>query len=193
MSDPAADSKTRIVPMLLYDDGCATCTRIARWVQRSASGKSGEPSIIERPVGNDPAELRRLNPDLNIWDAYATSHVIMPDGSMKVGGEAVTEVLRSLSSTRWMASWFDIRVVGIRPFQMALDLAYRVLDDIRPLLGCESCGRPKPWVRPIERLMKWRKAKGGKSVKPGVALHFRPLPVARQRVAGQPRQPAVGV
>ena len=184
---------TRIVPILLYDDGCATCSRIARWVQRSASRRAGEPTILVRPVGNDPSELRRLNSGLNIWDAYAVSHVIKPDGSMKLGGEAVAEVLRCLPGTRWMASFLDIRVVGIRPFQAALNLAYNVLDDARPLLGCESCGRPKPWVRPIERLIKWAKAMGGQVVKPNVALHFRPLPVAHKLVAGQSRQPAAGI
>ena len=192
MNAAKADVQRRIVPILLYDDGCATCSRIARWVHRSASRSAGEPSILDRPVGNDPSELRRLNPGLNIWDAYAVSHVIMPDGSMKLGGEAVAEVLRRLPSTKWMAWFLDIRVVGIRPFQTALNLTYRVLDDARPLLGCESCGRPKPWVRPIERLIKWAKAMGGQVVKPNVALHFRPLPVAHKLVAGQSRQPAAG-
>jgi len=187
---PPAGVHTRAVPILLYDAGCATCSHIARWVQRSASGRAGEPGIIARPVGNDPAELRRLNPALDIWDAYAVSHVIMPDGSMKLGGEAVAEVFRRLPGTRWMAWCCDISISGIRPFQRMLNLAYRVLDDIRPLLGCESCGRPKPWVRPIERLTKWAKAAGGPGVKPGVPLHFRPLPVARHRVAGATRQPA---
>jgi len=178
--------QTRIVPILLYDDGCATCSRIARWVQRLAADKSGEPSIIERPVGNDPAELRRLNPGLDIWDAYAVSHVIMPDGSMKLGGEAVAEVLRRLPATKGLASCFDIRIIGVRPFQMMLNLAYRILDDIRPILGCESCGRSKPWVRPFELLMSSVKATFGKGVKPATALHFRPLPVSRPRVAGKP-------
>jgi len=192
MNAAKANIQTRIVPILLYDEGCATCSRIARWVQRSASRRAGKPSILQRPVGNDPSELRHLNPDLDIWDAYAVSHVIMPDGSMKLGGEAVAEVLRCLPSTKWMASFLDISVVGVRPFQMVLNLAYRVLDDARPLLGCESCGRPKPWVRPIERLIKWAKAVGRQGVKPNMALHFTPLPVAHQRVAGQSRQPAAG-
>jgi len=184
-----ATPETRTVPILLYDGGCATCSRIAHWVHKAASRESGAPGIIERPVGNDPAELRRLNPDLDIWDAYAVSHVIMPDGSMKLGGEAVAEVFRSLPGTKWMASLCDVRVAGIRPLQMALNLAYRILDDVRPILGCESCGMSKPWVRPIERLMKWAKAAGGAGVKPGGPVHFRPLPAAHQRVAGQPRQP----
>ena len=83
-------------PILLFDDECAVCRHIARWVQKLARTKSGETSIIERPIGNDPELLRSLNPDLDIWDAYATIHVLMPDGSMKLGGEAVAEVLRNL-------------------------------------------------------------------------------------------------
>jgi predicted DCC family thiol-disulfide oxidoreductase YuxK len=185
-----AGVQTRIVPLLLYDDGCATCSRIARWVHKSANGRQGEPTIVERPVGNDPVELRRLNPGLDIWDAYAVSHVIMPDGSMKLGSEAVAEVLRRLPVTKWLTPCFDIRIIGVRPFQAILDLAYRVLDDIRPLLGCDSCGRSKPWVRPIERLMKWAKPSSRQSAKPEPVVHFRPLPVARQGRAGQGRYPA---
>jgi len=180
--------KTRIVPLLLYDGGCATCSRIARWVQRSASHGAAEPGILARPVGNDPSELRRLNPDLDIWDAYAVSHVIMPDGSMKLGGEAVAEVLRRLPTTQWMAALFDTRIVGVRPFQMVLNLAYHILDDIRPLLGCDSCGRPKPWVRPLQRLLAWAKATGEPRATPNKTLHFRPLPAAQPRVVGRSPQ-----
>jgi hypothetical protein len=47
-----------------------------------------------------------LHPDLDIWDAYETIHVMMPDGSMKLGGEAVAEVLRNLPNTKWFAASF---------------------------------------------------------------------------------------
>ena len=184
-----SEIQTRKVPLLLYDGGCATCVRIASWVQRSASTKTGEPTIIARPVGNDPQELRRLNRALDIWDTYAVSHVIMPDGSMKLGGEAVAEVFRCLSVTKWMASCFDITIFGIRPFQKVLNLGYHVLDDIRPILGCESCGRSKPWARPIESLTKWAKGFGGKAVKPGAPLHFMPLAAPHQHLAGASCQP----
>lgn len=180
-----------IVPILLYDGGCATCSRIARWVKSSANGRAGEAKITVRPVGSDPAELRRLNPALDIWDAYAVSHVIMPDGSMKLGGEAVAEVLRRLPGTKWMASYFAVRIMGIRPFQKVLDMAYLVLDDIRPLFGCESCGRTKPWVRPLAMLTKWAKHRGVPEAKPAKPLHFAPLPGARGRLAARPG-PAAG-
>jgi predicted DCC family thiol-disulfide oxidoreductase YuxK len=91
-------------PILLFDDECAVCRHIAHWVQKLAQTKSGDTTIIERPIGNDPDLLRFLNPDLDIWDAYATIHVLMPDGSMKLGGEAVAEVLRSLPAKRF-STW----------------------------------------------------------------------------------------
>jgi hypothetical protein len=60
----------------------------------------GETTIqVERPIGDDPEALLSLNPDLDIWGAYATIHLLMPDGSMKLGGEAVAEVLRNLPTT----------------------------------------------------------------------------------------------
>jgi len=51
---------------------CGVCRRIAGWVKKSARNNSGETSIIEEPIGDDPEVLRALNPDLDIWDAYAT-------------------------------------------------------------------------------------------------------------------------
>ena len=120
-------------PILLFDDECAVCRHIARWVQKLARTKSGETCILERPIGNDPELLRSLNPDLDIWDAYATIHVVMPDGAMKLGGEAVAEVLRNLPATRWLTGAFAITVFGFRPFQAILNFAYTILADVRPL------------------------------------------------------------
>jgi hypothetical protein len=52
-------------------------------VKKQAQAGSGATSIVVRPIGQDPDELRALNQGLNIWDAYATIHLLMPDGSMK--------------------------------------------------------------------------------------------------------------
>jgi predicted DCC family thiol-disulfide oxidoreductase YuxK len=156
---------TLSVPILLYDGGCATCSRIANWVAARS------PDILVRPVGDDPAELHRLNPTLDIWDAYAVSHVIMPDGTMKLGGEAVAEVLKHLPAKRWFAPCLDLSIFGKRPFQTALNLAYKILDDVRPLLGCDSCGHSKPWIRPLTWL-----TKRGQAIPSSQTLHFRPIP-----------------
>jgi hypothetical protein len=89
-------------------------------VGKSAQRSSDGPSIIEQPIGDDPEALRSLNPELDIWDAYETIHLLMPDGSMKLGGEAVTEVLRNLRNTKWFAWIFRVSVFGCRPFQLGV-------------------------------------------------------------------------
>jgi predicted DCC family thiol-disulfide oxidoreductase YuxK len=159
-------------PILLFDDECGVCRRIAHWVQSSARDKSAESSIIVEPIGVDPEALRSLNPELDIWDAYATIHVLMPDGSMKLGGEAVAEVLRNLAVARWFSWSFTASLFGFRPFQMILNLAYAILADVRPLLGCESCGTPRPWLRPIVWLTKWATGTFSRTRHPILTPHF---------------------
>jgi predicted DCC family thiol-disulfide oxidoreductase YuxK len=141
-------------PILLYNDECGVCRRIGRWVAKSARSNSGEKTVEVRPIGDDPAALRSLNPQLDIWEVYATIHLLMPDGSMRRGGEAVAEVLRRLPNSRWFSWAFSARVFGFRPFQALLNAAYLVLADVRPLFGCESCGTPSPWLRPMGWIVK---------------------------------------
>ena len=162
-------------PILLFNGECGVCRRLAHWVQRSAQSPSGEARLIERPIGDDPEALRSLNPNLDIWNAYATIHLLMPDGSMKLGGEAVAEVLRTLDKTRWFARCFALRVFGFRPFQFALNVAYAALADVRPLFGCESCGTPKLWVRPIRWAVKRTQTLLGKIPLHHLVPHFTPL------------------
>lgn len=162
-------------PVLLFNDECAVCRRIGNWVKKSAVDKSGNASIVVRPIGDDPEALRLLNPELDIWDAYATIHILMPDGSMKVGGEAVAEVLRDLRNTKWFAWIFAVSIFGFRPFQLVLNLAYVILADVRPIFGCESCGKPSFWVRPIAPTIKWVRSLFGKSGAPSAAALFSTL------------------
>jgi predicted DCC family thiol-disulfide oxidoreductase YuxK len=147
-------------PLLLFNDECGVCRRISRWVQKSAKSKSGESTINELPIGENPDALKVLNPGLNIWDAYATIHLLMPDGSMKLGGEAVAEVLRHIPNTRWFSWTFGVRIFGYRPFQAILDVCYAILADLRPLFGCESCGAPKFWMKPIHKMIRWMDTAG---------------------------------
>jgi len=44
---------------------------------------------------------------------------------------------------------FHPQHVRIRPFQMILSLGYAILADARPLFGCESCGTPSLWLKPV--------------------------------------------
>jgi predicted DCC family thiol-disulfide oxidoreductase YuxK len=175
-------------PILLFNDECAVCRRIGHWVQRSAHSRSGETSLVVQPIGDDPDALLALHPDLNIWDAYETIHLLMPDGSMKLGGEAVAEVLRSLPNTKWFGGSFAVSIFGFQPFQMILNMSYAILSDVRPLFGCESCGTPS-WLRPIAWITKRAKGVFGEKRHPSPTPHFtslaargaRPLPVSGER------------
>ena len=109
-------------PILLFDDECAVCRRMARWVQGVARNSAGEPTIDVRAIGEDPAALRRLDPTLDIWKVYAKSHLLMSDGSILIAGEAVAEVLRRSPGMAWCAWLFSVRVFKMRPFQSLLDL-----------------------------------------------------------------------
>ena len=154
MTPIATSALAHAGPILLYNDECSVCRRIAGWVKKSAMGKSGESSIVVQPIGDDPKVLKALNPGLDIWEAYATIHTLMPDGTMKLGGESVAEVFRNLPNTKWFAWSFSVSIFGFRPFQMVLNLGYTILADIRPLFGCESCGIPGWWSRPISSLFR---------------------------------------
>jgi predicted DCC family thiol-disulfide oxidoreductase YuxK len=187
----------RTTPLLLFNDECGVCRRIARWVNKSARRRPGEATVLEQPIGDDPVALRALNPDLDIWDAYGTIHLLMPDGSMKLGGEAVAEVFRRLPNTRWFAWLFSISLFGWRPFQTLLNVGYAILADVRPLFGCESCGTPSVWIRPFAGIKKLMKSAFGKTThpkpRPRPTKHSTPLPASRRRPMvgdAQPPQPS---
>jgi len=107
----------------------------------------------------------------------------MPDGSVRFDGEAVAEVLRNMPNAQWFAWTFALRILGVRPFQGLLNVAYTILADTRPLFGCESCGMPSPWVKPIARMVNSAKALFGKPSKPHPSPHF-----SRLRAAGSTRR-----
>jgi predicted DCC family thiol-disulfide oxidoreductase YuxK len=180
--EPAAPSASA-QPILLFDDECGVCRHIARWVRKSAHTKAGEVTLIVRPIGDDPEAIRLLNPHLDIWQAYATIHLLMPDGTMKLGGEAVAGVLRNLSRTRWCAGLLAFSFFGLRPFQSLLDLGYAILAAVRPVFGCKSCGavgfmRPMAWLMNRARTAHRPSGTG----KP----HFTPRAVTRSATSTSP-------
>ena len=63
-------------------------------MEASAHRASGGAKLLVRPIGDEPEALLALRPGLDIWDAYATIHLLMPDGTMRLGGEAVAEAKR---------------------------------------------------------------------------------------------------
>jgi predicted DCC family thiol-disulfide oxidoreductase YuxK len=195
--------------VLLYDDECGVCRAIAGWVRTAVAdlpeGRGGDGGgLTVQPIGEDPAALKRLSPELDIWEAYATIHLLMPDGSLRRGGEAVAEVLRRVPATRWLARSFAFSLWGWRPLQTVLNAGYAVLAAVRPVFGCESCGRPAVWLRPLAWLVKRMKAWAGPGSAPKPPPPARPAPrtphftplqakgklaVARQAATGSPDTP----
>ena len=173
-------------PILLFDDECAVCRRMASWVRGVARSAAGVPTIDVRAIGEDPEALRRLDPTLDIWKVYAKSHLLMPDGSILVAGEAVAEVLRRSPGMAWCAWLFSVHVFKARPFQSLLDLGYVILSDVRPIFGCKSCGAPALWARPFVWIVKTVKRLGGKNAHPAHRPNFTPLAAT---VAAKPRPP----
>jgi predicted DCC family thiol-disulfide oxidoreductase YuxK len=151
---PESAGPSVVAPTLLFNDECAVCRRLAGWVRRSAEKSASGAKVLVRPIGDDPDALAQLAAKLDIWEAYATIHLVMPDGSMKLGGEAVAEVLRRLPNCRWFAWSFDVGILGVRPFQWLLDAGYAFLAAVRPLLGCESCGIPGRGVRLVRSVLR---------------------------------------
>ena len=183
----ATTAKRQTTPILLFDDECAVCRHMANWVKGLARNALGEPTVDVRPIGEDPEALRRLDPTLDIWKVYAKSHLLMPDGSILIAGEAVAEVFRRSPGMTWCAWLFSVQVFKVRPFQSLLDLGYLILSDVRPIFGCKSCGAPALWARPFAWTVKTVQRLAGAKRH---ALHppnFTPL-AARADV--KPRTPA---
>lgn len=161
---PATKPAPPARPILLFNDQCAVCRTISSWVKREDN--AGKDLIDERPIGNDPEALLAIHPGLDIWEAYTDIHVVMPDGTLKCGGDAVAEVLKRLPSQRWYAWTLDVQVAGRRPFQALLNAGYKLLNEVRPAIGCESCGGGPVvwWAKPIKwtaDAVRWVKAKLG--------------------------------
>jgi predicted DCC family thiol-disulfide oxidoreductase YuxK len=137
-------------PILLFNGQCETCKVLSAWVKKQDA--KGEDLIDERPIPSKPEALARLNPDLDLWTVHEDIHLLLPDGTVKKGGEAIAEVLKALPNTGWYTWAFDVSVLGMKPGLAALQAGYKVLDAIRPALGCTSCGGGPVvwWAKPIK-------------------------------------------
>jgi len=109
--------------------------------------------VVELAAGEET-----INPGLDIWDACAVNHVIMPDGSMKLGGEAVAEVFRRVPATRWSTRRLDLVVFGGRLFQALLTW---------PTGRSTTCG--DTWRRPVCRVRRDAQFIGSRPARPGHA------------------------
>jgi hypothetical protein len=102
---------------------------------------------------------------------------VLPDIFVVLEQPAVEHIdcLRHLPGAQWFTGTFAFSVFGFRPFQAILNLAYTILPDLRPLFGCESCGTPSSWMKPIRWVVHSAGAVFGRSRPSSPAPHFTSL------------------
>jgi predicted DCC family thiol-disulfide oxidoreductase YuxK len=80
---------------VLYDEGCAFCTALARWL-------AGRPGLRTAPIGSPEGAL--LLRDLTPAERYDAVHVVDERGRRRTGGAALPPVLRRLPGGRLPAA-----------------------------------------------------------------------------------------
>ncbi len=95
---------TRLPPaVLIYDAECSMCRASAMWIMRRALSQ-GTLEIL--PCRSAP---RRARFSAISEEACLTAmHLVVPDGRVLVGGDAVPEILRRVRGWGWVAALFSL-------------------------------------------------------------------------------------
>jgi predicted DCC family thiol-disulfide oxidoreductase YuxK len=96
------------VATLVYDADCAMCRASALWLLRRAMA-AGQLEIL--PCRSGPRRARF--PQITEERCMRAMQLVLPDGRILEGADAVPELLRRIPRWRWMASLFA--VPGARP------------------------------------------------------------------------------
>jgi predicted DCC family thiol-disulfide oxidoreductase YuxK len=94
--------------VLIYDGDCAMCRASALWLMRRALA-GGRLEIL--PCRS--AERRRRYPAVTDAVCAAAMQLVLPDGRILAGADAVPELARRVSGWGWLTAVFA--VPGIRP------------------------------------------------------------------------------
>lgn len=116
---------------IIYDGACAFCRR-----QMESIRRLDRAGVFELVPNQAPGLVDRF-PQLANADLQTGLRVVLPDGSVSSGADAVYEIARRLPGRRWVA-WL-YRVPGLH--QLAR-LAYKKIAQNRYRLSCESGACP---------------------------------------------------
>jgi predicted DCC family thiol-disulfide oxidoreductase YuxK len=119
--------------VLIYDGDCPMCRASALWLLRRAM--AGGARDLEILPCRSPARRRRY-PQVTDEACLTAMQLVLPDGRVLAGADAVPEILRRIPRWRWLAGIFD--QPAVRPLARRL---YRWVADNRMRL---SCGLPRP-------------------------------------------------
>lgn len=99
---------TIAVATLIYDGECAMCRASAFWLMRRALSR-GALEIL--PCRSEPRRARF--PQVSEDACLAAMQLVLPDGRVLAGAEAVPELLRRIRGWGWVAGFFALP--GVRP------------------------------------------------------------------------------
>lgn len=117
--------------VLVYDGECAMCRASALWLMRLALSR-GQLEIL--PC-RSPARRARF-PQLTDEACLGAMQLVLPDGRVLAGADAVPELLRRIRGLGWLAAGFALP--GMRP------LARRVYAWLARNRMRLSCRRDRP-------------------------------------------------
>ena len=93
---------------LIYDAECSVCRASARWLMRRASS-SGQLEILPCRSG----VRRQRFPHVAEEQCMTAMQLVLPDGRVLGGADAVPELMRRIRGWGWVAGVFSIP--GVRP------------------------------------------------------------------------------
>ncbi len=122
--------------VLVYDGDCSMCRASALWLLRRALA-GGARSLEVLPC-RSPARRRRF-PQISDEACLSAMQLVLPDGRVLAGADAVPDILRRIPRWRWLAGLFALP--GARPLARRV---YRWIADHRMGLSCRLPGGHGP-------------------------------------------------
>ena len=94
--------------VLIYDGECAMCRASALWLLRRAM--AGGARDLELLPCRSPARRTRY-PRISEEACLSAMQLVLPDGRVLAGADAVPEILLRIPRWRWLAGLFDLPLV----------------------------------------------------------------------------------
>ena len=120
--------------VLLYDADCPLCRASAMWLMRLALSR-GTLEILPCRAPSRPARF----PQISEAACLTAMQLVLPDGRVVAGADAVPELLRRIRGLGWLATLFALP--GMRPLAR---LVYGWIARNRMKISCALPTRPTP-------------------------------------------------
>jgi predicted DCC family thiol-disulfide oxidoreductase YuxK len=92
--------------VVVYDGTCALCLGGKRWIERRALPGEFEFLPCQSP------ERRARFPRMSEQTCLEAIQLVLPDGRVLAGDQAIPEILRRLGGWRWVAHLFELPGAG---------------------------------------------------------------------------------